>query len=273
MISTISNILGYLLNFIYNIVNNYGLAIILFSILIKVVLLPLSIKQQKTMKKSAKMQVEIKEMQDKYKNNPEKLNQEMMDLYKRENMSPLSGCLSSIVQIILLLAVFYLVRSPLTYMKKVDTQIIENYKTEISTNTAYPEVQIVKEKGNEDNSVYLNMNFLGLDLSSIPNVNYKDYKVFIIPILYVISSIFSMKLSMNMQGNNSKKENKDKKENDEMETMQSMNKSMSYMMPIMAVSISLVAPLGLALYWLINNILMIGERMLLNKVLKEEEEA
>ena len=68
--SSISNFLGYLLNFIYNIVNNYGLAIILFSILIKIVLLPLSIKQQKAMKKNAKMQVEIKEMQDKYKSNP-----------------------------------------------------------------------------------------------------------------------------------------------------------------------------------------------------------
>ena len=275
MISAISNILGYLLNLIYNIVNNYGLAIILFSILIKIILLPLSIKQQKTMKKSTKMQIEVKEMQNKYKNNPEKLNQEMMDLYKRENMSPLSGCLSSIVQIILLLAVFYLVRSPLTYMKKVDTQTIENYKSEISASTAYPEVQIIREKGNEDSNVYLNMNFLGLDLSSIPNVNYKDYKVYIIPVLYVISSVFSMKLSMNMQGNNKKKEEsvEENKEADEMEAMQSMNKSMSYMMPIMAVSISLVAPLGLALYWLVNNMLMIGERLILNKVLKEEEES
>ena len=271
MISTISNILGYLLNFIYNIVNNYGLAIILFSILIKLILLPLSIKQQKTMKKTSKMQVEIKEMQDKYKNNPEKLNQEMMGLYKRENMSPFSGCLSSIVQIILLLAVFYLVRSPLTYMKKVDTQTIENYKTEISSSTAYPEVQIIKEKGNEDNSVYLNMNFFGLDLSSIPNVNYKDYKVFIIPVLYVLSSVLSMKLSMNMQKTRKDKEEKNKQENDEMEAMQSMNKSMSYMMPVMAVSISLVAPLGLALYWLVNNVIMIIERLILNKMFSKEE--
>lgn len=271
----IANLFGYLLNCLYNLFNNYGWAIIVFSIILRIILIPLTISQQKTMKKSAKMQEKMSEIQKKYKNNPEKLNQEMMDLYKRENMSPLSGCLSSIVQIILLLAVFYLVRSPLTYMKKVDVQVIENYKTEISTSTAYPEVQIIKEKGNEDNSVYLNMNFLGLDLSSIPNVNYRDYKVFIIPVLYVISSIFSMKLSMNMQGNNNKKEkeeNKDKKETDEMEAMQSMNRSMSYMMPIMAVSISLVAPLGLALYWLVNNILMIGERLLLNKILKEKEE-
>ncbi len=272
MLSSISNFLGYILNYIYNFVNNYVLAIIIFSILIKIILLPLSIKQQKTMKKSAKMQVEIKEMQDKYKNNPEKLNQEMMDLYKRENMSPLSGCLSSIVQIILLFAVFYLVRSPLTYMKKVDTQTIENYKTQITSQTAYPEVQIIREKGQEDSNVYINMEFLGLDLSSIPNVNFKDYKVYIIPVLYVISSIFSMKLSMNMQDGQKKKEEIEKDKGEEPDPMQSMNKSMSYMMPIMAVSISLVAPLGLALYWLINNILMIAERLILNKFLKEEEE-
>lgn len=271
--SSISNILGYLLNFIYNIVNNYGVAIILFSILIKIILLPLSIKQQKAMKKNAKMQVEIKEMQDKYKSNPEKLNQEMMDLYKRENMSPFSGCLSSIVQIVLLFAVFYLVRCPLTYMKKVDTQTIENYKNELSITTSYPEVQIIKEKGEQDPNVYLNMNFLGLDLSSIPNVNYKDYKVYIIPVLYVISSIVSMKISMNTQVPKKKEDKENEtKEEEEIDAMQNMNKSMSYMMPIMAVSISLVAPLGLALYWLINNILMIGERLVLNKVLKDEEE-
>ena len=80
-----------------------------------------------------------------------------------------------------------------------------------------------------------------------------------------------MKLSINMQGK--KKEDKEKTESDEMEAMQSMNRSMSYMMPIMAVSISLVAPLGLALYWLVNNILMIVERLFLDKILKEEEEA
>ena len=265
MISSIANLLGYILNFIYNFIGNYGWAIIIFSILIKLIMLPLSIKQQKTMKKTAKMQVELKEMQDKYKNNPEKLNQEMMDLYKRENMSPFSGCFSSIIQIILLFAVFYMVRSPLTYMKKVDTAVIEKYMDEIATTTnAYPEVQIIKEKGQEDEVVNINMNFLGLDLSSIPSANFQDYRVYIIPVLYVISSIFSMKLSMNMNVQNKEKEDK---ENDEMEAMQGMSKSMGYMMPVMAVSISLVAPLGLALYWLVNNVLMIAERIIIDTVI------
>ena len=71
-------------------------------------------KQQKTMKKTAKIQAELKKIQEKYKNNPEKLNTETINLYKRENMSPFGGCLSGILQIVILFAVFYLVRSPLT---------------------------------------------------------------------------------------------------------------------------------------------------------------
>ena len=125
MIAFFAKIFGFILNFIYEIVNNYGIAIILFSVLVKLLMIPISIKQQKTMKKSVKIQEKMKEIQLKYKNNPEKLNQETLELYKTENMSPFSGCLRAIVQIILLFAVFYLVRSPLTYMKKVDSGIIE----------------------------------------------------------------------------------------------------------------------------------------------------
>ena len=276
MLAFIANIFGYLLNFLYNILNNYGLAIIIFSILVKVLLLPLTVKQQKAMEKSTKMQEEMKSLQFKYKNDPEKLNREMMDLYKRENMSPFSGCLSSIVQIILILAVFYLVRSPLTYMRKVEADVINDYSSKLEQRTNYPEVQIIKEFGNQDQTVYLNMNLLGLDLSSVPSSNLQDFKTLIIPFLYVVSSVISMKLTMNMQQTKNKdKERDEQKEETEMDMLQSTNKSMSYMMPIMAFSISLVAPLGLALYWLMSNILMIIERILLNKFVssKKEEES
>ena len=97
MISFFANIFGYILNFLYQFINNYGVAIILFSIVLKIIMLPISIKQQKTMKKSAKLQLKIREIQDKYKNNPEKLNQETIALYKKEGMSPFSGCLSSFI--------------------------------------------------------------------------------------------------------------------------------------------------------------------------------
>ena len=80
-------------------------------------MLPLSIKQQKAMKKNEKVQKEMKILQVKHKGNPEKLNQEMMELYKREKINPFGGCFSVIIQFILILSMFYLVRSPITYMK------------------------------------------------------------------------------------------------------------------------------------------------------------
>lgn len=283
MIEFFANLFGYFLNFLYTYLGNYGLAIIVFSIIIKIVSLPMTIKQQKTMKKSAKIQKKMVEIQEKYKNNPEKLNQETMDLYKRENMSPFSGCLSVIFQFILLLSVFYLVRSPLTYMKKVDKAIIEEYKTQLeaedSTNKTYPEISIIKNKGNQDENVYINMKFLGLDLSGVPMQDTSNLKVFVIPALYVLTTFISMKINNNKvdaKKNNTKmitdgtnKQQKTKEE--EKNPMEDANKSMSYMMPLLSVSIALVAPLGLALYWLVNNVLMIIERLALRKLIKEEE--
>ena len=132
MFSFIANVFGYVLEWLYNIVGqNYGVAIILFTILLRIILLPITIKQQQSVKKNSKVQGKIKEIQFKYKNNPEQMNKEIMDLYKRENMSPFSGCISAILQIIIILSVFWLVSKPLTYMKKIDSNIIDNYKNEI----------------------------------------------------------------------------------------------------------------------------------------------
>ena len=295
MFQFFANIFGYLLNFINDFVGNYGLAIILFTVIIKIIMLPLSIRQQKTMKKSAKIQEQVKILQFKYKNDPEKLNREMMDLYKKENMSPFSGCLSTIAQFILLISIFYMVRCPLTYMEKINNDQINTYVQQlkdggITVNQAYLEIDIIreldylKEKMPEDeglNKINLNMNFCGLDLSKIPQQNLNDWTVYIIPALYIISTFISMKITTSMQKKSKKndgviditeKEEKDSKEEEknEMEDMmEQSNKMMSWMMPIMSVSISLVAPLGLALYWLVNNILMIGERLVLNKIIKD----
>jgi len=273
MFDFFANIFGYLLNILYENVHNYGVAIILFSIIIKLLMLPISIKQQKTMEKSAKLQLKMKEIQDKYSNNPEKMNQEIMDLYKKEKMNPFSGCLSGIIQIILLLSVFYLVRSPLTYMKKVEPQIIQEYQqqvTEEGKTTNYPEIEIIRQKGKEDEKVNINMEFLGVDLSEVPTQNPTDYRVYIIPVLYVITSFISMKITTAMQSK--KEESKESEEKNEMDAVMQANKSMTWFMPIMAISIAIIAPLGLALYWLVNNLLMIVERIILNKYMKGKEE-
>ena len=282
-----ANIFGYILNFIYEVVKNYGLAIIIFSILIKLIMIPISIKQQRTLKKSAKVQAKVKDLQEKYSNDPVRLNQEMMDVYKQENMSPFSGCLSSLVQFIIILSIFFLVSKPLTYMKHVDAEVINNYTKELSeagADVRYPEIAIIKAKSAEDTNVALNMEFLGLDLSDIPSQDYKNLKVFIIPALYVITSMISTKLTTNLNKTKEEKivveENeKDKKsltkvqdDKNEADAMEEMNKQMNFMMPIMSVSIALIAPLGLALYWFVSNLLMIAERLVINRFFKSEEE-
>lgn len=275
MFSFIANIFGYLLEWLYNIVGqNYGIAIILFTILLRIILLPITIKQQKSMKKTSELQSKVKAIQFKYKNDPETMNKEVMALYKRENTSPFSGCISAVVQIIIILSVFWLVSKPLTYMKKIDSQVIDNYKSEISQADGkisnYYEIEIIQKKSLEDENVKINMDFLGLNLSKVPSQNWNDFSVYIIPILYVVSSVFSIKLTTGI----GKKKNNEKDKNNELseaDTMQQMNKSMSYMMPIMSVSIAFVAPLGLALYWLISNVLMIVERIVINKFVDSDE--
>lgn len=305
MIAFFANIFGYVLNFIYNLVKNYGLAIIIFSVLVKLLMIPISIKQQKTMKKSTKIQKKMKEIQFKYKNNPEQLNQATMELYKSENMSPFSGCFSAIAQIILLFAVFYLVRSPLTYMKKIDGDVVDKYakiirENDLSTNSAYPQIEIIREIDNirnlrnnindneeqnadlleinddELDSLYINMDFLGLNLAQVPTRS-SDWKAYIIPVLYVLVSIISMRITNPTTKKQEKpEENADEKSltkpEDDFDPMAQMNKNMNMMFPIMYVAVALVAPLGLALYWLMNSLLMIIERLLLNKLLKDEEE-
>lgn len=282
----ISSLFGYLLNALYTVFNNYGIAIIVFSVILRIILVPITIKQQKSLKKSAKLQEEMKEIQRKYKNNPEKLNQETIELYKREKLSPFAGCFSSIIQLIIILSVFWLVSQPLTYMKKIDTNIINEYNTQLEQQgdkSTYKEIEIINKFGSQDERVRINMDFWGLDLSKVPSNNLSDWKVYVIPLLYVISSVLSIKIS-NSFTNKGKKEDERKaitdgtntdikpEEPSELETMESMNKNMMYMLPLMSVFIAFIAPLGLALYWFISNVLIIIEKLIIDTIMKHKEE-
>ena len=277
----ISSLFGYLLDALYTVFNNYGVAIIVFSVILRIVLIPITIKQQKSLKKSAKLQEEMKEIQRKYKNNPEKLNQETIDLYKREKLSPFAGCFSSIIQLIIILSVFWLVSQPLTYMKKIDVNVINDYKAQLQqegNQSTYSEIAIINRYGAEDERVRLNMDFLGLDLSKVPSSNLSDWTVYIIPLLYVISSVVSIKITNSFN----KKKKKDQKaitdgsevkaeEPNELEAMEAMNKNMMYMLPLMSVFIAFIAPLGLALYWFVSNVLVIIEKIIIDSVMKHKK--
>ena len=198
-----------------------------------------------------------------------------------------------LIYTLLLLSIFYLVRCPLTFMEKVPTDSINNYVTQLKEegkviSNVYPEIDLIreynllKEKNPEDSNVdklNLKMNFFGLDLSKIPQQNITDYTVYVIPILYIISSFISIKITtLNQQKMNQENQKtvideatgkEIEEEKDELDTIMQTNKMMSWMMPIMSISIAFVAPLGLALYWLINNILMIIERLIMDKVIKD----
>ena len=162
----------------------------------------------------------------------------------------------------------------------------------LATNGRYPEIEIIREIDNlkalqneeinqeELDKMNINMEFLGLDLSQIPSKNTSDWKVFIIPVLYVIISFISLKISMSTQPGT--KKNKEKLLNEDnskpepnpddmMEAMEQANKNMSMMFPIMYLAVAIIAPLGLALYWLVNSVLMIIERLVLNAFMKDDE--
>ena len=304
----ISSVFGYILNFFYELLNNYGLAILIFSVLLRLILIPITIKQQKSVKKSAEVQEKMKDIQAKYKNNPEKLNQETINLYKTEKMSPFSGCLTGILQIVIILSVFWLVSQPLTYMKNLNnTEIYKEYKEKVDQDSGirYKEIGIIdlaeseykdienqlqqenvenreelEKRKEEVNKLRINMQFLGLDLSKVPMQSLNDWRVYIIPVLYIITSFVSIKITMNAQKKEKAKKNKDvivqneekTKEDELTESMGQMNNTMLYMTPIMSISIAAIAPLGLALYWLVSNILMIFERLIINKIMSSKEE-
>ena len=300
----ISQIFGYVLNWLYSFFNNYGVAIIIFSIALRVLLIPITIKQQKSIKKNEQLQKEMMEIQKKYKNNPEKLNQETIELYKREKMSPFSGCLSSILQIIIILSVFWLVSQPLTYMRRIDTSFIDKYVNEMkesgyNANNSYTQIAVIdyaqtkyqeiekslqdenvenieelEAKRDEYNQLRLNMDFLGLDLSKVPNQSLNDWRVYIIPVLYVITSIIQKKKNAEDKKENIvvDTENNKEEEIDPAAQMEQMNKSMMYMVPFMSVMIAVIAPLGLALYWLVSNVLMIIERLIITKIIDKIEQ-
>lgn len=154
----ISNLLGTLLHVIYNLVNNYGIAIILFTVVVRLALLPLTFKQTKSMKEMQVIQPKIKEIQEKYKNNKEVLNQKVMEVYQKHNVNPMAGCLPLLVQFPILIGLFRALRDPAKYV------------------FGSPEVY-----------ASINSNFLWLE-------NLSDPDLWILPILAAITTYLSSKM-------------------------------------------------------------------------------
>lgn len=117
-------VLGIILELLYRLVQNYGVSILLFTVFIKLILLPLTIKQQKSLLKTQRLQPLLMEIQKKYGNDKEKLNMETMKLYQQFKINPMSGCLPMFIQLPIIFALYWVVRKPITYIMGVDASEI-----------------------------------------------------------------------------------------------------------------------------------------------------
>ena len=123
ILGVIAEPLGWLLSFLYGFINNYGITIIIFTIIVKMCLYPLYIKQTKSMARMSEVQPKMMELQRKYANDKETLNIKMAELYKEEKFNPMGGCLPMLIQMPIIMGLFALLRTPMTYMTNNDTML------------------------------------------------------------------------------------------------------------------------------------------------------
>ena len=326
----IATIIGAMLNLIYSLVGNFGFSIIILSLIVKLLLFPLEIKGRIPNIKTSKLTEKQKKLQEKYKNNQQAFNQAMLDLYKEEGMSPLAplgGCLMVIIQLMVMIGIIIVVMSPLKYIKGMTSEQIdskysqiveqrvskltsegkseEDAKKEAQKDIRQKEMVIIKELGSTDESVKINMEFLGLDLTSIPSETIKsinDLKepknigIISIPLLYIIMSFISygvaqkdmehireqskdkeknvVKVVESNDEPNKKKEQDDDKFTGEdfQDAMMTSNKMMKYILPIMIFSVSMVTSLGISIYWAFNSMVDIGKIYLLKEIVNKKLE-
>lgn len=281
--------LGYILGWINDFVNNYGVAIILFTVLIKLILLPLGLKQQKSMTKMQRIQPKLKEIQEKYKYDQNKASMETMKLYKEYGVNPAGGCLPLLIQFPILIGLYQVIYRPLTYILHMSASQVdklkEAYKLTDSAAARMAEIAI------SESEKLLNFDFLGLNLSDIPwdaikaNITSpKSLALLIIPILAGLSTFMSSKITMMMNKDKSSeaKENKapervlspdPKKAAGNAQSAESMTNSMTYIMPFMTVWFALTLPSAMGLYWVISNVLSLGQTILLNGYYNKKLEA
>ncbi len=283
--------LGWIIEMIYSLVANYGLAIIIFTVLVKLILLPLNIKSQKAMRKQQKIQPILQELQKKYANDQDKLNREMMKLYKENNVSMTGGCLPMLIQMPILIGLYQVIQKPLSYLVGVDWMAqdvidkvymlrdtmaasIGNLATQTEEMLARTyQIQLSQWAGivnGPSDPWVLNFNFLGLDLANTPSaaLNYLmrlDFSnlgviaLLIIPVLAVVSQLLTTKLTQVQSGQNNNKNDSASS------TANQMSKSMMIMMPIMTGVFTFTLPSGIGVYWIVSSLVQLIQQLALNK--------
>lgn len=269
MINFISGILGGIIRVIYNLVgNNYLIALLIFTFLTKLILFPLMLKQLKSTAGIQKIAPEDKKLREKYKDNPVKLNEELTKLYSENKISPMAGCLLPIIQIPIILAMFFVVKQPLTYIAQMDQTEIKSYtaqylqKEEVTDNEAKAyEINIAKEYDLLDMNIgnKISLGDTPKDAFSKDETRRVSKWTLSIPILTLLFSLLSNQISM--------RKSKQTMTEDQAE----MQKSMNIMMPILSAYFAYAWPLALGVYWLFGTILGIGQQLLIDKLMEDKE--
>ena len=281
--------LGFIIETIYNFVQNYGLAIILFTVVVKLILLPLNIKSQKAMRKQQKIQPIITKLQEKYKNDQEKLQREMMKVYKDNNVSMMGGCLPMLIQMPILIGLYQVIQRPITFLAGVaewttkEYEFVSAIRDKIATsfpdllgNLGSMNVESLVKTGQIQISKWctvlgeqldwtFNFNFLGLDISNSPSAaltkimtgDFSDMSIILlilIPAFAVLTTWLSTKITQMQSG-------KPAATNEQSTQMMS---SMNIMMPVMTGFFTFTLPSGMGLYWIISNVIQMVQQLALN---------
>lgn len=272
MIDFISGILGGIIRLIYSVVgNNYLIALLIFTFLTKLILFPLVLKQLKSTAGLQKIAPEDKKLREKYKDNPVKLNEELTKLYADNKISPLGGCLLPIIQIPIVIAMFFVVKQPLTYIAQMDKSEIKTYTAqylnkaegeEVTDNEmkAY-EINIAKEYDLLDMKIgdKISLGDTPKDAFSKDETKRVSKWTLVIPVLTLVFSLLSNQLMMR------------KSKNTMSEDQAEMQKSMNIMMPILSAYFSYAWPLALGVYWLFGTILGMGQQLLIDKLMEDKD--
>lgn len=275
--------MGMFLYFIYNTLafRNYGAAIIIFTVFIRLLILPLTIKQYKSTANMQKIQPLVQEIQKRYKNDKEKLNQEMMKVYAEHKVNPAGGCLPTLLQMPIIFSLYWVISKPLYYMLGKSTEVINKLFTFIPAD-------FTKIANNQDLTILnyfsankdklslvtdllkpeevLNLHFLGLNLglqptfdsSKVAALGFQFFGLLLIPILAALTTYLSLKFTMAMQNTNGQ-------QGEQNQMAASMNGSMTKIMPLMTGFFAFSVPAGLGLYWIVGNLIQVLQQMYLNK--------
>ena len=267
---------SWLLNIFYNFTQNYGLAIILFALVVKIVLFPMSLKGKKSMIQMSMLSGKLDQLKKQYGKDQARYNQEMQKLYEREKVNPMGGCLWSMLPLFVLLPLYAIIREPLKYLMDLSpeqiTAVAQLLGTEFKKN-GYEQLQMaamIKDgMAVEGAQLFaINFNFLGIDLAAMPTwkiwTGITNWSSVIGPFLLVL---VSTGLSVLMGKVSSKTNNMSNSQQNN-----STNRTMMLMMPLMSLWIGFVMPAAMCIYWIANSLFSMLQEILAAKMLKKDYE-